>query len=517
MTLLIKNATIIDGSGLAPLSRDVLISGDFISALAESIPAHFADELIDASGLCLSPGFIDTHGHSDVSLLAAPSAEGRISQGITTEIGGNCGLSVFPVTDLNREHLQELYKTYNVNISWRGISDYAFLFNSRQPAVNFASLCGHNTLRAALGGYERKDISASALKAAGALLESILLEGAAGFSTGLLYVPGKFAEFQELADLMKALGSSGKIYATHLRSESSSLLESVDEAIELCLASGTRQLHISHLKTAGKANWYKLPALLEKIKGAPLQISADRYPFIESMTSLSVILPEPYASMDDVSLQKLLKDETSFASLISALGEAEKERDWDCVRFVSSSSQKFESFRGETIKDISSALSLDPVVVCAEILRDSASSASAAFKGMSYDNMISILSQDFVCCGSDESARPLDYSIGRSHPRGFASMPLFLSLLKNSIPLPEIIRRMTSLPAKLFKVQGRGLIKPGYFADLLLFDPEKFISKADFKNPHCPAEGVYKVFVNGKLAFDEGRYPERAGRFLKVF
>lgn len=517
MTLLIKNASLIDGSGSAPLKRDVLLSGAFISAVADSIPSHMADKVLDASGLCLAPGFIDTHGHSDISLLAAPSAEGRISQGITSEIGGNCGLSVFPVTDLNREHLQELYKNYNVDINWRGISDYAAFFDSVKPAVNFASLCGHNTLRAALCGYEKKEISSSALASCRALLESSLREGAAGFSTGLLYVPGKFADQNEISYIMKALGDSGKIYATHLRSESATLLESVDEAFSLCLASGTEKLHISHLKTAGKANWHKLPALLEKIKTAPLRVSADRYPFIESMTSLSVILPEPYASMDDVALQNLLQTESEFQALIAALSESEKDRDWDTVRLVSSSSPRFESYRGETIKSIAFSVSLEPVRVCAEILRESASSASAAFKGMSYENMLSILTQNYVCCGSDESARPLDYSMGRSHPRGFASMPLFFNILKNSLPLPEIIRRMTSLPANLFRLQGRGLVKAGYFADLLLFEPDKFMSKADFKNPHSPAEGIHKVFVNGRLSFDEDSYPERVGRFLKVF
>ena len=203
--LLIKNALIVDGSGATPFLGDVGIARSKIEAVGKNICSETPLNSFDAEGNALTPGFIDTHGHSDVSVIAAPESTGKISQGITTEISGNCGLSVFPVTRHNREHLQELYKNYDVKITWKDADDYSMLIDKAQPSINISSLCGHNTLRAAVVGYGDLKPSLSDLNTMKTLLGVSISNGAAGLSSGFFYIPGKFSEKKEIVLLLKEL------------------------------------------------------------------------------------------------------------------------------------------------------------------------------------------------------------------------------------------------------------------------------------------------------------------------
>ena len=507
MKILIKNAAVFDGSGAEALDSDILIDNDSIAEVGK-ISSLAADEVVDASGFAAAPGFIDCHSHSDISILAAPEAFGKISQGVTTEIVGNCGLSVFPVTDFNREHLDELYRNYNEKISWDSLKGYVAELEKRRTAVNIVTLCGHNTLRAAVNGYENQEMNPKQINEMRRLLRESLSEGAVGLSTGLLYSPGKFSEADELRGLLSETASAGKIYATHLRSEGNMLLEAVTEAVSLCLESGVR-LHISHLKTAGRDNWHKLGDVLSVIgsgESKKLCISADRYPYVESMTQLCVILPQPFDAMDSVALQKNLGDPTVFEKLIMRLDESVADERWADVILVDCAPERFKKYSGSTIMEIACRESLKPSVVCALILRDDAPGALAAFRGMSLENMKKIIALPFVCCASDENSRPQDFSIGRSHPRAFGSFPRFFRILDSmNVPHGEIIRKMTSLPASVFGIRGRGMIKEGFKADIVLFEPEKYRSSASFVSPHRPSEGVKSVFVNGILSFHDGQ------------
>jgi N-acyl-D-amino-acid deacylase len=514
---LIKNALIIDGSGREAFEGQVIIKDGLIHNVIRGggNDDNFS-EVTDAEGMVLAPGFIDTHSHSELSILAVPEATGKISQGVTTEIDGNCGLSAFPITEFNREHLQELYREYGIDISWNGIADYAALVNRTGPAINMASLCGHNTARGAVAGYSKRELSQAEFQKMLELVDNSLKAGAVGFSSGLIYIPGKFSERPELVELLKLLAPSGKPYTTHLRSEGKKLLEAVDEAIDYSLSAGIPRLHISHLKTAGRDNWHKLDAVLAKIAEAGekgLKISSDRYPFIESMTNLSIMLPEPFGDMDDVSLERCLREPENFDALISKL-RLMPDAEFAEIRLVKSSASGTNGLLGLPLTKIAGKLHKEPAVLCAEWLREDAAGTLAAFKGMSQDNLNKIVACDFVYCGSDESARPEDYSIGRSHPRGFASFPRFINILKDSMPMESIIRKLTALPAEVFGLRGRGLIEPGYAADLVLFEPDKLKDRADFANPHRLSEGIAKVWVNGDLSFDDGKVVNRSGKFL---
>ena len=500
MKLVIKNALIYDGSGGKPYQGTVVAVDGLIKLCTQEDLTVPSDYVFDAKGLALAPGFIDAHSHSDMSILAAPEAVGKVSQGITTEIIGNCGLSVYPITKHNHEHLQELYRNYNVDILWTDLKGYQAELARRNPAIDLVPLVGHNTLRASLCGYGKHKLTVSESSELQNSLAQCFEQGAQGFSTGLLYVPGKFADSKELTELLKTVAEYDKIYTTHLRSEGKKLSESLIETFDAVLRAGLRRLHISHLKVAGAANWHKIDelfSLLEEARRHGIELSADRYPYTESMTQLSVILPEPYDDMDDVNLEETLQNENEYTKIKTALKALPTER-WRTVRLVSA--KGYEKFCGRAFESIAESKNINPADLCAEILCSDATGALAAFQGMKEENMLRIMQQDFVVCGTDESARPLDYSIGRSHPRGFGSMPRFCNILcQNGFSLEKVIQRITSLPAQIFSLPGKGLIKEGFTADLVLFDPSQFKDTATFAEPHQKSSGIHKVWKRGKV------------------
>ncbi len=519
-SFLIKNVIIADGTGTEPFAGAVRTdSGVITDVYSEKNAYPAADKhcyTLDGRGLMLCPGFIDAHGHSDLSLHAAPDAYGKISQGITTEINGNCGLSPFPVTDANREHLEELYASYNVPLSWTSFAGYAEALSRREPAINTFSLCGHNTLRAAVCGYGKTEPDSKQLASMCDLFRNCLAEGAGGFSTGLLYIPGKFASQEELVALLGVLREFHRPYTTHLRSEGLYLIEALEEAINCSQQAKIPRLHISHLKTAGAGNWHKLEqvlAMIGKAQASGLNITADRYPYIESMTQLSVILPSPYDDLDDVSLLRRLQDDGERQKLRTALDSFAPER-WSNTRLISTSLAAFRHFPGLNLQEIADRCNLAPQQVCIDLLAGDAPGTMAAFRGMSRDNLEKILRQPFICCGTDETARPQNYHIGRSHPRGFGSFPEFFRQLSPDLKPEQIIHKMTMLPATIFGLRNRGRIASGCAADLVLIDPDKFCAGASFSAPHVPAIGIHHVFVNGALSFSGGTVINRNGKVL---
>ncbi len=477
----IENVRIADGSGNEPYWGTVRFSNVILPAEGK------ADRVIDGQGLLLTPGFIDVHGHSDMSALASPECFTKISQGFTTEISGNCGLSPFPLTAKNKAHLEELYRIYNVPMTWRSFSGYGRRI--AKTKMRLAPLCGHNTLRAAVAGYGTKTLSPSQLDKMCRMLDDTLTAGALGMSSGLLYTPGCYSDRDELVHLMAILAKHDKIYTTHLRSEGKELLESIGETIECARSAGLKKIHISHFKTAQQANWHKLDKALELFAEAEksgISITFDRYPYLESMTQLSVIAEGRFGMVDDSELMRLLNEpgaETELESLIH--------REWRNVRLVTTSLADFAGFSGMTFDRIGEELGRNPASIAVSLLRRDACNTMAAFRGMCEENLRRIVTDKRCFCGTDESARPEDYRIGRSHPRGAGSLPIFWQILKESgISTGESVRRLTSAPAERFGLTDRGRISPGKLPDLLLIDESKLSSNADFTNPHTPSGGI---------------------------
>ncbi|MBP5182622.1 MAG: amidohydrolase family protein [Lentisphaeria bacterium] len=523
--LLLYNVLLADGTARKAFPGEVLLSGEKILFAGEKGKNVFpCCRKMDGKGLVLAPGFIDAHTHSDMSLFASPEAHSSIFQGVTTLVAGNCGLSPFPVADEEvREHLNVLYAKYGEKILWNDFAQYADLLQKRGPAVNVLPLCGHNTLKACVCGYDgKKKTGKEALSRMGALLEETFAQGAGGFSTGLLYMPGKTSTKEELLFLMGILKKSGRLYATHLRSEGKFLVEAVEEALFLA-SHGSGKLHISHLKTAGKENWHKLSAVfaaVEEARARGLCVSADRYPYTTSASSLSLVLPGEYDTLTDSAIrERLSRNEAERNRLARMLDDSP--RDWEKVLLADTFLSKMKPFRGKSIAYIARKNASSPGKTVLEILAEDVPNAMGAFQGMSEENLETILQKDFVCCGSDETTRPPDDSLGRSHPRGFGSFPRFFRMLRGAgFSLEEAVAKLSALPARIFSLEKRGLIQSGYYADLVLFDPDKFDSKADFAHPHFLAEGVKKVFVNGVLLdLEEGlpsRSAPRGGKVLKM-
>ncbi len=490
----IENVRIADGSGGEVRSGSVRFDRRILDDDGRS------DEVIDGQGMLLAPGFIDAHGHSDISALASPECCGKISQGFTTEISGNCGLSPFPLSCMNRAHLEELYAGYRTPMPWHDCGEYLRHLAEHGVRLKLVPLCGHNTLRSAVAGYETRTLTSGQLAEMCRLLDKELSGGAAGLSSGLLYTPGCFSSRREITELLKCVALHGGIYATHLRSEGNMLLESLQETVEAASSAGLDKIHISHFKTAGAGNWHKLDAalaLLDEAEKSGISVTFDRYPYLESMTQLSVIAEGRFSGLDDSALMRLLQEPGASEELAGMLN-----RDWSKTRLASTGLDDFAGYSGMTFDNIAALTGKSPSFIAAELLRRDACGCMAAFQGMSGKNLRRIIADCRCFCGTDESARPLDFSIGRSHPRGFGSLAHFWHLLAEAgISAGNIVRRLSALPAERFGLRDRGYIRPGLCADLVLLDEKNLDSCAGFTAPHTPSKGIKHVWTDGVKVF----------------
>lgn len=511
MKTLLSNVWIYEGTAGAGLFRGELLfdeQGVLAAGKGKFFTSSSADMVLDGKGLVVSPGFVDVHTHCDASLLFAPEADNFIAQGVTEVVGGNCGLSLFPATEKNREHLEALYREYDLHIRWGGFASFRAELERRGHAVNCDFLCGHNTLRAAVAGYEKEELSGAELEAMGWCLDEQIRQGAKGLSLGLLYIPGCFSSPGEIEYLLRRV----PLAAAHLRSEGRQLLESLDEYLGAGARSGVRHLQISHLKTAGKENFGKLPAALERIEdyaSSGRSVAFDRYPYVESRTSLSVICP---FEADDAALSRRLADKIEWEALLEHFRTSG--RDWSTVRLAATASKKYRKYAGRRVTEIAAAENEDPFFVAADLLREDGTT-QAAFAGMSRENMLSIIASERCMPGSDEGAFGLFRGVGDggarrtpAHPRACGTFPEFIRLaLEAGNPLEEVLYRCSTLPAELFALGGCGRIAPeaatgrrspgGRGANLVLFDPERIGSKAGFAAPSAPPEGVAAVWSRG--------------------
>ncbi len=495
----IKNVWVIAGDGSEPVKSEVLVAADgTILACGKSFTG--CGKVIDGGKLLLCPGFIDAHGHSDISVLAYPDGFSKVSQGVTTEIAGNCGLSAFPLTDNNREHLEELYRNYNVQLQWHDFAGYRKNQQIKGCVPDVIPLCGHNTLRAAVAGYEKKTLSPEDMNRMKELLSAALDAGAPGLSAGLLYVPGKFASDGEIIELMKIIASKNKIFTTHLRSEGDQLLESLGNTLFLAENAGLKKLQISHFKTAGAANWNKLSAAIELIAEARyrgIDVTVDRYPYVESMTQMSVILPGAWSDMDDVSIERKLRDPEERKHLAELLRSERNSEYWKRVRLASTGSGRYRKYCGMLLPDIAD----DPVELVVELMSQDASGTCGAFAGMNEENLKRIMHLEFCMPGSDGNAFSAGYR-GGAHPRSYGTVPRFLKmLLEDGLSPGHAVRRATGLPALTFGLDDRGLVAAGRRADLVLLDPDELTDNADFASPYSVASGIKFTMLNGSFVF----------------
>ena len=543
---LITNGTIIDGQGTLAFVGDVLVEDDRI---VEVIPAgelqNFKisepQNLIDASGLIVSPGFIDAHTHSDAYLVIEPDAPSKVTQGITTEINGQCGGSVAPRYGEARLS-SDWAAVLGDRLTWRSLAEYREVLAAAKPAVNTVQFIGHNTLRSSVIGYAARAAGDEDLREMSRLLDESLDAGGWGLTTGLIYQPGKYSTPAEVVALAKVAAAKGGYYATHMRSEGDHILEAIDEVIELVKATGIRA-EISHLKTSGRKNWHKIDAVLDKIEGAMsegLLLGSDRYPYCAAGTDLDVVLPDWAQEGGAPAELARLQIANLRAQIIAEINALD--RDWSTVMIGGTWAEENKRYSGKTVAEIlgletlefrpglassvssplkSSVLSLksSPGELITSILLADGCKTGAFFFGMSEENLAKIYSRPWIVPGSDASLRAPWGPLGKDHPhpRAYATMPEFYRRVRAlGFSREETVARMTSVIADRFGIRGRGRIKKGAYADLVIWNEAEFKAKATFTDPHQFTGGVKAVMTNGVISYCDGRFTgNRGGRFLE--
>ncbi len=522
--LIIKNGTIYDGSGGASFKSDIGIIGDQIKAIG-NLESGSADMVIDASNYAVSPGFIDIHTHTETELLINPNAESKIRQGVTTEVGGNCGSSPFPLSQTDFEEMNKsLENKYGLACTWRTINDFFEELERRKTSINFAAFAGHGDLGAYIVGRNDLEPSPDQLKKMKKELAEMMEAGALGMSTGLEYAPGSYAKTPELIELSKTVAEYGGIYNSHMRNEDDRVEEAIKEVIQIATGSGV-SAEIAHLKAANANNWHKVGNMLGLIENAEqkgIKLKADRYPYTAYGTGLSTFLPLWSRQGDTSDIIARLNDQNQLPE-IREYAESRGARigGWDRVLISYSSTGKNKKWEGKSIKECSEISHKEPFEFIKDLLIEDRLSAGIVGFAMDEDNTKRILAHPLVMIGSDGSvAAPYGpLSKGKPHPRYYGTFPRVLGKYCREdkiFNLSTAVKKMTSMPAEKLGIRGRGYIKKNYFADVVIFDPKTVRDKATFADPHQYPEGIDYVIVNGKLTIKKGEHLNiRAGSVIR--
>ncbi len=507
MDLKIINGLVLDGTGSPGRRCDIGITGDRIAVLGDLGQAE-ARQVIDASGQMVCPGFIDTHSHSDAYLLIEPSAPSKVYQGVTTEVVGNCGASAAP--RLGGARMASDWQAHHYPGTWATTAEYRQLLEQVKPAVNVVPLVGHNVLRASVMGYAGRAATQDEVAAMARLLDQSLAEGGRGLSTGLIYPPGMYASSGEISALAKVVARRNGIYTSHMRSESSRLIEALEETIGVGRETGCR-VQVSHLKTSGRANWNKIDAAIETIERGRREgvaVAADRYPYISSCTELDVIFPDWATEGGREAELARLHDPATRARLRAELLENRAERSWGSIT-IGSTSAANARFRGKLLEQAATELGLEPVDAALHLIETDHLTTSAFFQGMCEENLWKIIAQPWVMIGSDASLRATSGPLSQDypHPRAYGTFPRVLraALEGRTVPLAEAVRKMTSLPASQFGLTRRGELREGCFADIAVIDPATIRDVSTYSDPHRLAEGLTHVIVNGRAVMSLGQ------------
>jgi N-acyl-D-amino-acid deacylase len=521
--LVIRGADLIDGTGAKPRRADLAVAGDRIAEVGQ-IDRSRGRRMIEATGLALAPGFVDIHSHSDYHLLIQPTADSAVRQGVTLEIGGNCGYAAAPIWGPWLEERAATYRDlYGLDHPWQSVADYLDRLEAGGISENFGLLMGHNTLRgSAMGGANRSPSSVE-LEAMVAGARRGMAEGALGLSTGLVYAPACFSKPDELAAIAVEVQKSGGILTCHMRSEGDGLLEAIEEIIGVASLAAI-PLQISHLKTSGERNWPKLAhalLLIEEARSGGLDVSCDRYPYTASNTGLQAVLPTWALEGGQQERVERLRDSAPRARIAQELTTHYAADYWSRLLISEVTREEHRRYEGSRVAEAATLAAKAPIDFVLDLLIAERMQVDAIFFTMSEDNLDAILAKPYAMIGSDSGCRghegPL--SRGRPHPRTFGTFPRVLGHYvreRRLLDLPTAIQKMTLDPCRKLGLMDRGRLAPGYVADLVLFDPATVSDRATYEAPIQYPAGIHSVFVNGVGVVEAGEHTgARPGRAVR--
>ncbi|MEE8525107.1 MAG: D-aminoacylase [Thermoanaerobaculia bacterium] len=514
LDILIENATVFDGEGAEPRRLAVGIRGDRIAYVGDDLTAA-AEERIDARGLFLCPGFIDTHASTGLGYTLPRAGDNKLFQGVTTEIIGNCGTSTGPIGPLLVPTMEGLAEEIGFTFDWRSLGEWLERVEDYGLPFNIGTFVGHSTLRAGLCS-DHQEVSGREIEEMCTLLDRAGRDGALGLSTGLVYAPGSFAETAEIIELAKVAARHGGIYVSHIRDERQDLEASIEETFDIARGAELPIL-ISHLKSAERLNWGKIPrviAMVEAAREEGLKINFEVYPYPAVSTKLRTFIPKALMADGVEAMVEKLRGDAWRRRATAWL--VERGTDFDAMRLITES---LEGAGGRSLAEIAATRGTTPADAAVDVLL-SDPDAWIVYHCIDEGDMdAAILWSDSIIC-SDSWSYPVNAprQIGNPHPRTFGAFTRFLEryALAGRLPFGHAIRKITSYPADWLGLRGRGRIAEGCFADLVLLDPAAVKEKATFEDPRQYSEGTERVWVNGTLMLADGEVWRRSpGRVLR--
>jgi len=526
-SLLIKNGSVVDGSGAPAAMVDVAVEGDRIAAVGPNL-AGDAARTVDARGLIVAPGFIDIHSHSDLVYDQCPSAESKVRQGVTTEVVGMCGFSPAPVgagrAGLVREWAGGIGG--QLPIDWESFPQYLEHVRRLGPSVNVAQFVGHGALRLATVGADNRPATPEEQAAMERLLAEAMDAGAFGFSTGLVYAPSVYGSTEELIALAKSTAERGGLYFSHIRGEAATLEPAIAEAIRIG-AEGRVPVQISHVKAAGRENWGKMDRALRMIDAARsrgVDVAGDVYPYPAGSTKMDNLLP---SWMHDGGIARLLERLADPAARQRAMQDClvDNERwrtgsgavGWDEIMIATCSRPELA---GLHLAELARRTGKAPAEAMMDLVLDERAGVSMISFSQSEENVATVLAYAHSMIGSDSLSLHAGSGPhpGKPHPRSYGTFPRVLGVYcreKQLFPWETAVHKMTGMPAARLRLKDRGLVRPRFAADLALFDPTTVSDPATFPDPHRYPSGIPYVVVNGHLVVDGSRFNAvPAGRLL---
>ncbi|MEX2238685.1 MAG: D-aminoacylase [Dehalococcoidia bacterium] len=527
--LVVRSGTIYDGLGGEPYAADLAITGDQIAAVAPGLDADGA-QVVEATGLAVAPGFINMLSHSYYSVLVDPRSMSELKQGVTTQIIGE-GNSPGPLTPEERRLLVEKQTVWKFDVPWTRLSECLAYLQQKGTSQNFASFVGEATLRMHGPGHENRPATREEMATMCAVFAEEMADGALGLGTSLIYPPAFFFSTEELIELAKVAARYRGKYISHMRSESTRLLEAIDELVRISREAGL-PAEIWHFKAAGQTNWDKMQAAIDRVEAARaegLKITADIYPYTAGATGLSNCIPPWFHEGGSPKLYERLADPAARAEMRQAIQSTEGV-DWENlyagaggpegVLILGTRKDENRKYQGKTLAQVAEMEGTDPLEALFDLVARDRSRVDTAYFMISEDNMRLVMQQPWVSFGSDSpSTAPEGVFLKTStHPRAYGCFARVLGRYvreEKLLSLPEAVRRMTSLPAGNLGLDRRGRLAEGHFADIVIFDPDTVADRSTYDAPQQYAVGVRDVIVNGVVTLRDGEFAGNlAGRTL---